>query len=199
MPESLEDIARKLDDYNKRLSHLERLEGAGALVLIEEIVLTIDTANIDFQNIPATFRHLEIFGNLRTDFNGTLDEILFTLNGDGGNNYDWRRSILRSIYATTEGFADTSMELASVAATTAPAGKFSSFTIITPNYASTIVEAGLIYVGGYLRSTSGANNIASNRGYGEWRDTAAVDRITIVPKFGSNFEAGSIISLYGIR
>ncbi len=29
LPNPLEEIARKLDDYNKRLSHLERLEGGG--------------------------------------------------------------------------------------------------------------------------------------------------------------------------
>ena len=199
LPNPLEDIARKLDEYNKRLSHLERLERAGALVLIEEVVLTAPAATIDFQNIPATFRHLEIFGNLRSDRAATSDGIEFTFNADGGGNYDWLRILLRDVYSSIRAFADTSMDVASVVAATGPAGKFSSFSVIFPNYKDTTIEAGLIYLGGFIRATSGVTNIAGSLGYAEWRDTAAVNRITLTPSVGANWVSGSIVALYGIN
>lgn len=199
LPTPEDDIARTLTNFEKRLSSLESLEGGAGRVLIEEFVLAIDMATIDFQNIPATFRHLEIIASLRGDRAAVSDEVDFTFNGDVAFNYDRALVILQSTYVTTQVFGDNNMELGQVAASAAPAGKFNSFIATVPNYADTTIEAAMIYRGGKVRATSGGANIGSFMSYGEWRDASAVDQITITPAVGANWVAGSIAALYGLR
>ena len=82
LPSPLEEIARKLDEYNKRLSHLERLEAGGAWTLIEDINLVAPAANIDFQNIVATHINLIIMGYARSDLADVIDRALMRFNND---------------------------------------------------------------------------------------------------------------------
>ena len=202
LPNPLEEIARKLDEYNKRLSRLERLEGPGGWSLIEAIELSAIAANIDFQNIPANFNHLALLLSARGDRVEILDTVNITFNNDGGNNYD--DLIVQHNHANTlvtaEFLTATSLRsFIAIPAANAPASTFAQAVIYIVDYLSISMHK-TIQVEQTLKIVNASGNIYGRKAVGYWRSTSAINRITFtIDTGGQNFIADSIVSLYGIR
>lgn len=201
LPNPLEEIARKLDEYNKRLSHLERLEG-GIWHFIEEIVLTAPATIIDFQNIPGNFRHLWIFYNARGDFAGDRDGFGIRFNADAGNNYD---SEIHDVTAATvlvgsgaDGPGTAFIRGPTFPASTAPANYVGSGKILIPYYSKTDFYKTLIAESHHIIAQTLAGILSGQVG-GSWRNTAAITRVQLFPFFGAaNLVANSRAVLYGL-
>ena len=203
LPSTLEEtIARRLMDYGKRLSHLERLEGGGgAWNLIEEIELLVDGPTIDFNNIPDNFRHLYVKFMVRGARAASIfDETNMRLNGDSGANYSsftaqWYHN---NQYITAEFLAQTSfISWITIPATTAPANDFLGGWMFFPYYSNTTFnKKAMNYTN--LRFGAAAGQILNRQGMGTWISTAAINRIEWYSRFANDLLAGSIASLYGI-
>lgn len=200
LPEASADVARILADFEKRVSRLERLEDGGGWILIEDIELAIAAATMDFQSIPTTFKHLIIMGSARSTVAATVDSITLRLNNDGGANYDALRANIRhnAVLATAENLAATFMFAAQIPGNTAPANNFAGFFVYIADYLDTNKFKDAVYSSSIMTgTTTGLIFVAS--GSGIWKNTAAVNRVTLGSETGPNFLADTRASLYGLR
>lgn len=153
------------------------------------------SANIDFQNIPAIYTHLQLRGIIKsTSADTTVRSSTLRLNNDTGNNYS--RHYVNADGATAGAGAGTSQS-SMYAATDIGANAtnvFGGFVIDILDYANTNKNK-------TIRSLSAVDNNGS--GYvqyfsGLWLSTSAIDRVTLLPG-ASNFAQYSTVALYGIR
>ena len=199
LPTPEDDIARILRDYERRLSHLETLEAAGAWTKIEDIDLSVAAANFDFQNIASSFISLRLIAYLRGDNASSFEFANVRFNNDGGDNYDYIDFEARhnNITFTREGIAVTAILAGVVDGSTSPANFFSVLDLICPNYANTngfkTTSSKTTWI-----ATGATTNIRVTRSSGWWRDTAAIDRLTLFPGAGANWLASSRATLYGV-
>lgn len=168
----------------------------GALTLISDSVLGADASNFDIQNIPATYKHLQIIGSLRGTGAVVFENSLIRFNNDSAANYDWARAAANADTAsasTTVG--DTSIVGRNTGAS-ATAGRFAGWNLWIPDYAGTVANKTLIGQIALFGDNTEANEVMDSTS-GGWRSTSAISRITISPGSG-NWLAGSRISLYGL-
>ncbi len=176
--------------------------GNGGMSLIEKKLLTSPAASFDFTSIPVTFSHLKIIILGRSDDTGIAYRPLWALfNNDSGNNYDYRYRVSTLNASTMQVLAyqggDEAYFGVPIPTALATAGKAGSCEIMIPNYSGTTFQKN--YHSQHFRETaeSDANaDMVTGEVDGIWRDTSAIDRITISTI--GNFIAGSIASLYGI-
>ncbi len=199
LPTPEDDVARILRDYERRLSHLETLEAAGALTLIEDFDLLAPAANFDFQNISGAFKHLKLIAYLRSDRAAAVsDETVITFNNDGGANYDSIRILIfhNAQLVTVEDLAATSIRPGAVVATIGPADAFDAAIFEIPNYAGTVGEK-VLTANISRKEAESTGNLRYESARGWWRNTAAITRVTLAPNLGANWLTGSVASLYG--
>jgi hypothetical protein len=174
----------------------------GGMILIEEKLLTGTVASFDFTSIPQTYRHLKIMLHARSNRATTVKDLLYiNINGDTGNNYDYR-------YINTILDADTVL-VASLQAqaiilggyipdANATAGMAGSAEILIPNYTGTTFRKNIISKSFSEFAQSDPNSdLFLGEIMGHWRNTSAINQITLSLYDGS-FIAGSIASLYGM-
>jgi len=170
-----------------------------AQVLIQEIILGADGV-IDFQSIPAIYRHLMIEANLRgSDGTNKGDYLRVRLNADaGGSSYQWNGD-------TGNGLGDR-MELARItggAAAMNGAGQ-SRVKIDFPYYRNIDGQVGALcnYVARTNDSGTASSDISQGFGGGVWIGQGAgvvLNRIQLYTSFATgNLKANSKASLYGI-
>lgn len=157
--------------------------------------LGVSAATIDITPIPTTYAHLLVDMYLRGDTAATSTVVLVRLNGDSGANYDVQ-TVNGSAAAVTaaEAFAQTSMNLFSCPANTAPANVFGGSTLTLHNYGQATNNKELTSEANLKLSTA-SGGLTRAAACGFWRSNAAVNRITILPTAG-NFVAGSRVSVY---
>lgn len=177
------------------------LGGGSDWELIADVTLGSDTANFDFTSIPSTYKHLKLLYSLRTDrASFASDRIKVIINNDTASNkyesilYYWFHT---STWGTIDNGATTYAACTFVCASTALANSFGGGFIEFPDYANTTNLKLFQTRGGQMQSTTIKPEIYD--GMAVWRDTSAINRITVAPIFGSNFKAGSRISLYGLK
>lgn len=171
------------------------------LVLIDEVELLSDTANIAFYDIPDTYKDLVITGELRTNFTGGSDDPVYVRVGDGtvdtGATYD---SIITYINqgGTSSGARTTS-------SANAYAGWVTSNTSITDFYAPFKFEV-LDYASiGKFRTMHGLNTamVSTTQGFNfqssvTWRNSSSpINTIQFRPGNGTLFKAKSKLAIYG--
>lgn len=153
------------------------------------------SANIDFQDIPSTYTHLQLRGILKnTTAASTVGSPTMRFNNDTGNNYS-RHYI--NTDGTTVGGGGGASQSSMYAGTDIGANAtsvFGALVIDILDYKNTNKYKA-------IRSLSGADNNGS--GYfqyfsGLWMSTSAVNRITLLPG-ANNFAQYSTVALYGIR
>lgn len=166
---------------------------------IFDSTLSVAAATISIASIPSGYAHLRLGINGRCDRAGVAqDSVAIQFNGDTGANYDWH-----SLYGNTaavagaEGYAATMGRLGLVPGATATAGVSSILDVVISDYLQTTFQksvhsrfahkegtaAGGIYVGDYASF---------------WRSTTAITSITLRLASGSNFIAGTRVTLHGI-
>ena len=195
-----EEVARQLTDFNKRLQHLERLEGpGGAWNLIETIELAAPAATIDFLNIPATYQHLKLEGSARTTRATAGIQVALRFNNDSGNNYYslFGQIVHVAVVATAELLASSRIEAIVVPGALAPANSFGSFELTIPDYVDTNKHKMLHNIGATFENTT-TGNIKFKFGSGIWQSTTAINRITLYFTTADNFDTHTLVSLYGI-
>ncbi len=155
-------------------------------------------ATIDFTAIPATYTHLLLIVQARGDAAGSGSPfVLMQLNGDATASYDTQ---LAQTYQSTsvgaEFIAQTAGRVGQCVSAGGVAGAFAPTEILLSNYTNTTIRrAWLSSNGEKIADASGG--IVTNQFAGEWRNTAAVTRLTLSLSAG-NFAAGTVAQLWGI-
>ncbi len=186
-------VTDEREDARTRLA----LASAGISV-IETFTATGSETEIDFQNIPSTFQHLMIQGNILSSSAG-LGASTFRINGDTSianyNRQVFGRSGGGVVAAANAGVILPPIDTLGSNADSAARSTQIEFHI--PNYKDTTFFKAITQ----KEETNPANIVADLNITLEqvlWLNTAAINRITIVPDGGSTLELGTVISLYGI-
>ena len=170
---------------------------ANTYVLISSNVLSGSAASVTFSSIPSTYTDLVLRTSARTDVANYFDRFVFTFNSDSGSNYS-NTYLAGSGSAASSNTASNATSLnSSRAATgsTATANTFSNTETYFPNYAAnTNKPIGSFNVG---ENNATAAQMAVDAQL--WRNTAALNSITIAPGAGTNFVSGSSFYLYGVK
>jgi hypothetical protein len=170
--------------------------GGAAFESIATATGTGSSGTITFSSIPSTYKHLQVRFNARTTRTGNFEGLLIRFNSDSGNNYAWHA--LNGSGSSATALADSTTS--------------SGFTgyIATDNYSSNIMGTSIIDVHDYA-STSKNKTVRTFTGFDSngagqvavlsslWMNTAALNSISIISSFGSNYTTDSTFSLYGIK
>ena len=161
-----------------------------SITKIAEVTVTGSTASITLSSIPGTYTDLLCYSSTRSATGGNVD-ITIMVNGSGsGYNVRW-------MYGSGS-------SAGSGGSTTAYAG----FTTVSGATANTFANCSL-YIPNYAGSTNKSwsiDSVAENNGTaafsginaGLWSNTAAITSITFNTTDGSNWAAGTSMTLYGI-
>lgn len=168
-----------------------------ALTKISETVLASTAATINFSNIPATYRHLQIVFMGRAADVVTDRYLYIRFNNDtGAHYYDQRLYANGTTVAAGQTEAQTNAAVADLTAASDANSLASGAVIDIPDYATTTWEKVALGRSTLVMSTAAAG--MENRISGvHWANTAAINQITLYPQTG-NFVAGTIASLYAL-
>jgi len=169
--------------------------GSGGYSLIAEVLVDANgLATVDFQNIPAAYRHLHLYFRARSE-GGSSADIQLRFNNDSGANYfvEVVRGVAGLASAATLA-SQTAGNIASVPQTSA-AETFDAHGLIKiPYYATGTVDR--VAFSEYALSTASGTQVGQFGAY--WTGTTAVSRVQLILSTAADFKEGSIFSLYGI-
>ena len=167
--------------------------------LIGDSLLAAD-GTFDFQSIPATFRHLQAFAYLRSDQAATVDATRIRFNNDATANYDsyglFFNGTTPSITGTENLGATAMVADQGTVGNSAAVGLWSALVFSLPHYAGANNKIMEVLAG--LKWGIATNNQRVVQSSCNWRSNAAVNRVTFLPSGGTNFKAGSRVTLYGV-
>lgn len=172
----------------------EYAKGTGAIF---NSTLGADAASFDITGIVATYAHLRIVAQLRGTEATASSNAAIRFNNDSSAIYDWERLFGNGAAAGAgEGLAATGGQIGFIPGSTVGAGIAATLEIVIPNYAGTTFNKG------YTSTCNHKVGVASGNVYtgvwgGQWRSTAAINRITLVPQ-ANNFLAGSRVTVYAM-
>jgi hypothetical protein len=157
----------------------------------------VDTPEIVI-DVPSRYNNLIMFGLWRSDRADWIDPVDCTLNDDTGGNYEYE--IIQA-----EGNGDSAIGLGGRGTTelafsgalgaSAAAGYAASWFSVLPNIKSnTLYKGSVSMVGGRYDATTNVLNIISSW----WNSLERVTKITMAPSVGTNFIAGSSMTVIGI-
>lgn len=170
------------------------------MVEIETIDGDGSSTTIDFQNIPATYKHLFLIGQAR--FTGAVTEALIEarFNNDGTGVYNEQDLIGDGATpATNAAINQTEITLGKVPGGSATANHAGQVSAHVPNYAETNLYHTINGEYSHIRDDT-TTNFETGISGGVWKNTAAINRITLLSTTGSagNFATGSRFTLYGL-
>ncbi len=154
---------------------------------------TIDTGA---NGIAQTASHLLVIGQFRTTEATGFSSANFTFNGDTNTNYTrqtvrGRTSTASAVQANTQANIPINVPGTSVATS-----MFGAELFCIPCYTQTTAFKAMVEVGGFsdvsATTSDGHINLAN------WRSTAAINQITATANGGTNFLAGSRMTIYGM-
>lgn len=155
-------------------------------------------ASIVLSGIPAGYRHLQLRASARSNrASATNDPLKITFNGDTSTNYSQHYLTGSGSGApTSEGYANESFVSAYLGSSTdAIANNFGFAIVDILDYSSTNKFKTTRAIGGSDNNGSGLVSLVS----GNWRSTAAISSLTIIPQVGTLWNQNSTFSLYGIK
>ena len=153
-------------------------------------------ANITFSSIPATYKHLQVRGIVRSTRALSQAGLILRLNSDTGNNYSWHFLIANgsSVSSGNTSGLPSFMYLGEQPAGDATSGVFGSVIIDILDYTNTNKYKTVRTLSGQDRSGSGEVGIIS----GSWRNTNTITSLTISEDVSSIAQFSSV-GLYGIK
>lgn len=174
----------------------KRAVEARGVFLLSRTVLGAPAANVDVTGISASYEDLIIVVMGRSAIVGTFDEVKFRFNNDSGNNYDTQQTESHgTTVAGAEDLTTSAGRAGWLAGSTAPANEASCAEIVVFGYARTVFQKCAHWRGTVkLANTSGNTYVAQGASY--WRDTSAINRVTIYLT-ASNLDTGTVVSIYG--
>ena len=150
-------------------------------------------ADVTFTSIPATYKHLQVRGIMRSD--GTLDGFNTQFNSDTGSNYARHRLYGNgSTVAADANSPRTNITLADGVLTSAGASIFGAVVFDIVDYANTNKYKTVKSLGG--NDKNGSGTIWFNSGL--WMNTNAITSVKIFPGDG-NWVQYTQFALYGIK
>ena len=168
---------------------------ANTFELIASYTASGSVASIDFTSIPSTYTDLCLKYSLRSDRAGQNNDALFLkinnnmtslstrlIEGDGSS----AASYSTSSTSTKSGLADGA---------SATSNTFASGEIYLPNYAGSTNKS---YSGDSVTENN-ATSAISLLAAGLWSNTAAINQLTLVPGYGTNWVIYSTAYLYGVK
>ena len=169
---------------------------SSGLAVIYDSLLGADTASWDIQGIPATYKHLMFQCRFKADTAADTDIALIRFNNDSGaTQYD--TSYFESqngAYASTGNLSRDSGYIAVILANSASASRSTPATVHITDYAGTT-----FYKSWTATSAAwGATQVHNTVLHGEWRDTSAINRITVLLGGAAKYKAGSRLTVYGL-
>jgi hypothetical protein len=172
--------------------------------LIESVILGSTQASIVFSNLgtySSTYKHLQVRGVTRTTRpSPNVNDVLhLTMNGDDGANYAWHE--LRGGDGSVSSGAGSSQNyirfsISHVSQNTA--NLFSPVVADILDFSSTTKNTTVRSLSGMKAVDGSASQNFIDVRSGFWNNTAAVTSLTF-KSFGTGFEIGTRLSLYGIR
>ena len=164
-----------------------------SLTHIETIELTSSQANITFSSIPQDYDDLIVKLSLRTDRSGATDPIEVRPNGSTTNGSSVYLYGNGSITASSTYASD--LVIARANGNTSTSNTFGNTNIYASGYTSSSAKS-------FSSDMVTENNATQADQYifaGLWSSTAAITSLVLISSFtGSNFMAGSTVSLYGV-
>lgn len=163
-----------------------------SLVPLATITLQSPSAEIKFTGMPELYRDLVIFGALRTDRAAETDPIRLRFNNDSTSG-NYTRVAMYGNSGGVGGYSDSPGEVIIDAGSTgasSASGMFSALKLDIIDYRMTNKYKTLL-------TTSNISSIETRRQSARWASLNAIETITITPYFGTNFVAGSNLSIYG--
>jgi hypothetical protein len=155
---------------------------------IQSITLTNATSTVTFSSIPQTYTDLVVASSNAVGPGGYAYTI--RVNSDSGNNYSTTRMIGNGTSATSDrGSNQNWIYGGSVKSSTNPIG---SLFLNLLNYSNTTTFKTIL-----VRTNNDNANLAVSAGL--WRNTAAINSISIGAEFTTDFCVGSTFTLYGIK
>jgi hypothetical protein len=168
----------------------------GSIIPLQSFTLSSAQSNIEFNNIPQTYNHLQIRFVGRVSNADTADNVFIRFNGDSGSNYSWH--YVEGDGATTAssgGVNQNRILCGRVAAANATANIFGAGIIDILDYKNTNKSTTTRSLTGIDRNGSGNTRIDS----GNWRNNNAITSIQLINGSSTNFVANSSFILYGIK
>lgn len=157
--------------------------------------LEADAASVTFSSVPATYEHLQLRINAKTDWNTTTPSFgAIGFNGDTGGNYSSHRMMGDDSTVSALAVTGNAEMYMGRFATLDFAAVFGGMVLDILDYANTNKNTTCSGLSGLGDAT---NVVQADSGL--WDDTAAVHTILISQSGGSNFLRGSEFTLYGIK
>jgi hypothetical protein len=155
-------------------------------------------SSIDFQNIPSTYKHLQLRGTMRTNDTGTFNNQTLRINNDSGSNYSFHQMFGQGSGSPTSGSSvnQTSInDFMRASADSLAAGIFGVVIVDILDYTSTDKSKTVRCFTGGDSNGAGIIGLVS----GVWRvSNTAINRLTINPSGGTAL-ANSTFTLYGVK
>lgn len=162
--------------------------------LVAQQAIASTTASVTFSSLPSNYNHFKVIWKARGDTAATVAQLRCQLNGGTGNSYVWQniQAHNTSVTGSTNGGADTSINVGVVTTASATANYDSGGEIIFPYVTDTTNRA--IVLGTSIAVTSSTDSYAGTYG-GLGPFGSAINNIKIFPSTG-NFVSG-LFSIYG--
>lgn len=192
-----EEIAARVKAIDRRVKRLETLEdaGGGDFVLLEHQEVSGTASEVIFDNVSQAYKHLFIIHSTLGPTDLGDGSLLLQFNGDVGANYFYMiRSWLNTPAETTSFVANANFVVAGQEGGLKPS-RFGAGYVLIPDYRNTIKYTS-IQAASYWPVIATHGNAMLG---GMWEDTAAITDLRFFLSGANDLQAGSIISLYGIR
>lgn len=171
---------------------------ADAWEAIETTTLSGTSTGVTFSSLTTDYQHLMIKMIVRTDLNTTpgYDYVGVKFNGTAN---DW--DVLAAYGFNVALAGDNELNIATgkvraAACDPIDSSTFGQMEVVIPNYQSTNQFHGFNSIGGTSSVSNGYTQFAGSTWHAS---TAAVTSVTLEPGAGTNFVAGSIFTIYGLR
>lgn len=176
---------------------------------IATVSISSDTNTISFSSIPQTYKHLQLRGIVRSNYNSTgtgASAYKIQFNGDTGANYSFHALQGNGSANSANATASTNQILG--IAPWGNAGGFGAGVLLTPivvdilDYTSTSKAKTAKIMDGFNTNTTSTNQLIALRS-GAWYNTSAITSIlldaTAGPWSDGPFAANTTFALYGIK
>lgn len=153
------------------------------------------TTTVTFSSISSTYTDLFIV--FSGSFSAGDTSLVIRFNGDTGSNYSY--TLLEgngSSASSTRGTSTDKIYLSALAVSIGSGTNISTQTINVMNYANTTTYKTAI--GRVNTASNSTSYLGTSAGVGLWRNTAAINSVSLIAGGGYTITAGSTFTLYGI-
>jgi len=156
-------------------------------------------ASVTFSSISGAYTDLVLIANMQSSGSAynNMNYPLIQFNGDTANNYSYTSLFARNTGSSDTAVSERSSNVNGIKTLANTSVIFSPNIIHIQNYSNTTTYKTVINRGAGANGTTAVDGTLANAGL--WRNTAAINQVTIIAGGGFNHNIGSIFTLYGIK